>query len=92
MLRAFDGFTGTFPVLCALRLAPLLFVRPGELRQAEWSQFDLDKGEWRYLVTKTDTDHLVPLSTQSIAILRDLHALTGAGRYVSLARAIETDR
>lgn len=82
MLRAFDGFTGTFPVLCALRLAPLLFVRPGELRQAQWSQFDLDKCEWCYLVTKTGTEHLVPLSTQSVAILRELHALSGAGRYV----------
>ncbi|MGF6922225.1 integrase [Paraburkholderia sp. 40] len=69
MLRAFDGFAGTFPVLCALRLAPLLFVRPGELCQAEWSQFDLDKGEWRYLVTRTETEHLVPLSKQSVAIL-----------------------
>ncbi|MGF6922204.1 tyrosine-type recombinase/integrase [Paraburkholderia sp. 40] len=82
MLRAFDGFAGTFPVLCALRLAPLLFVRPGELRQAQWSQFDLDKCEWRYLVTKTESEHLVPLSTQSVAILRELHALSGAGRYV----------
>lgn len=82
MLRAFDGFSGTFPVLCALKLAPLLFVRPGELRKAEWSQIDLDKGEWRYLVTKTETEHLVPLSRQSIAILRELHALTSAGSYV----------
>lgn len=82
MLRAFDGFSGTFPVLCALRLAPLLFVRPGELRQAEWTQFDLDKGEWRYLVTKTNTPHLVPLARQSVAILLDLHELTGNGLYV----------
>ncbi|KVH77560.1 integrase [Burkholderia ubonensis] len=82
MLRSFDGFAGTFPVLCALKLAPLTFVRPGELRKAEWAQFDLDKGEWRYLVSKTKTEHLVPLSTQAIAILRELHALTGAGRYV----------
>ncbi|MGP3659699.1 tyrosine-type recombinase/integrase [Burkholderia gladioli] len=82
MLRAFDGFSGTFPVLCALKLAPMLFVRPGELRQAEWSQFDLDKGEWRYLVTKTKTEHLVPLAAQAVAILRELHALTGAWRYV----------
>jgi integrase len=92
MLRAFDGFTGTFPVLCALRLAPLLFVRPGELRQARWSQFDLDKCEWRYLVTKTETEHLVPLSTQSVAILRELHALSGAGRYVFPARVIASGR
>ncbi|KVD91569.1 integrase [Burkholderia ubonensis] len=82
MLRAFDAFSGTFPVLCALKLAPMLFVRPGELRQAEWVQFDLDKGEWRYLVTKTKTEHLVPLATQAVTILRELHALTGAGRYV----------
>ncbi|MGF6775530.1 integrase [Paraburkholderia sp. GAS334] len=60
----------------------MLFVRPGELRQAEWSQFDLDKGEWRYLVSKTRTEHLVPLSTQAVAILRELHVLTGQGRYV----------
>ena len=82
MLRAFDGFTGTFPVLCALKLAPLLFVRPGELRKAEWSQLDLDKAEWRYLVTKTKTDHLVPLATQAVAILCELHSLTGGGRYL----------
>jgi integrase len=82
MLRAFDAFTGTFPVLCALRLAPLLFVRPGELRSAEWSAIDVDKAEWRYRVSKTKTDHLVPLSTQAVAILRDLYALTGQGRYV----------
>ena len=82
MLRAFDGFSGTFPVLCALKLAPMLFVRPGELRKAEWSSIDLDKAEWRYLVTKTNTEHLVPLATQAVAILRELHALTGTGRYV----------
>ena len=82
MLRAFDGFSGTFPVLCALRLAPMLFVRPGELRQAKRSQFDLDNGEWRYLVTKTKTEHLVPLAMQAVAILRELRALTGNGPYV----------
>ena len=82
MLRAFDGFTGTFPVLCALKLAPMLFVRPGELRQAEWTEFDLDRGEWRYQVSKTNTAHLVPLAAQAVAILRELHALTGEGRYV----------
>ena len=82
MLRAFDGFAGTFPVLCALKLAPMLFVRPGELRQAEWSDIDLDRAEWRYRVTKTGTDHLVPLASQAVAILRELHVLTGRGRYV----------
>jgi len=82
LLRAIDGFKGTFVVRCALLLAPLLFVRPGELRKAEWTGFDLDKAEWRYLVTKTKTEHLVPLAPQAVAILRELHALTGHGHYV----------
>lgn len=82
LLRAIDGFRGTFVVKSALLLAPLLFVRPGELRKAEWSGFDLEKAEWRYLVTKTKTEHLVPLAEQAVAILRDLHALTGRGTYV----------
>lgn len=82
MLRAFDGFAGTFPVQCALRLAPMLFVRPGELRKAEWNGIDLDKAEWRYLVTKTKTEHLVPLASQAVAILKELQALTGGGRFV----------
>ena len=82
LLRAIDGFRGTFIVKSALLLAPLLFVRPGELRKAEWEGFDLDKGEWRYLVTKTNTEHLVPLASQAVAILTELRHLTGGGRYV----------
>jgi integrase len=82
LLRAIDGFRGTFVVSCALKLAPMLFVRPGELRRAEWSGINLDKGEWRYFVTKTKTEHLVPLAAQAVAILRDLHALTGHGLHV----------
>lgn len=82
LLRAIDGFRGTFTVQCALRLAPLFFVRPGELRQAKWDEFDLEKAEWRYLVTKTKTDHLVPLASQAVAALRELQALTGHGEYV----------
>lgn len=82
LLRAIDAFSGTFVVRSALLLAPLLFVRPGELRQAEWAGFDLDKAEWRYFVTKTKTEHMVPLAAQAVAILRELHALTGHGRYV----------
>ncbi|KVM79491.1 integrase [Burkholderia ubonensis] len=82
MLRTFDSFTGTFPTLCALKLSPLLFVRPGELRKAEWSQFDLNKGEWRYIASKTGTDHIVPLARQALTILRELYALTGRYRYV----------
>lgn len=69
-------------VQCALKLAPMLFVRPGELRQARWNNFDLDKAEWKYLVTKTKTEHLVPLPSQAVTILRDLHALTGDSDFV----------
>ena len=82
LLRTLDGYQGTLPVACALRLAPLVFVRPGELRKAEWADIDLDTAEWRYHVTKTDSDHVVPLATQAVAILKELHALTGSGRYV----------
>lgn len=82
LLRSLDGYQGTLPVACALRLAPLVFVRPGELRSAEWEDIDLEAAEWRYHVTKTDSDHIVPLASQAVAILRELHALTGSGRYV----------
>ena len=82
LLRAIDSFKGTLTVQCALRLAPMLFVRPGELRKAEWSDFDMDKAEWRYIVSKTKTDHVVPLADQALTILRDLRPLTGHRRHV----------
>jgi integrase len=82
LLRAIQGFRGTFVVQCALRLAPMFFVRPGELRRAEWKDIDLDKAEWRYFVTKTKTEHSVPLATQAVAVLQELHALTGDRQYV----------
>jgi integrase len=82
MLRALDAFAGTFVVGAALRLAPMLFVRPGELRQAEWSQIDFDRREWRYTISKTKTEHLVPLADQAIEILQELHALTGRWQFV----------
>ena len=84
LLRAMDGFTGTATVASALRLAPLVFVRPGELRHAEWAEIDLGKGEWRIPGErmKMREPHLVPLSSQAVAILRGLHPLTGQGRYV----------
>ena len=82
LLRAVEGFKGTFVVQCALKLAPLFFVRPGELRKAKWVDFDLDKGEWRYFVTKTKTEHLVPLATQALEALRALQGLTGEREYV----------
>ncbi len=78
LLRAIEGFRGTFVVKCALQLAPMFFVRPGELRKALWADIDLEKAEWRYLVTKTRTEHLVPLATQAVETLRELHALTGS--------------
>jgi len=81
-LRVLDGYEGSLIVRCALRLAPLVFVRPGELRRAEWKAIDLEAGEWRFTVAKTDTPHLVPLSRQAGEILRELHPLTGNGRYV----------
>ena len=84
LLRAIEGYEGSFVVRCALRLAPLLFVRPGELRQAEWSEFDLAAAEWRIPATKMKQrdPHLVPLARQAVAILRELEPLTGRGRYV----------
>lgn len=82
ILRAFDAYTGSLVVRCALRLAPLVFVRPGELRTAEWGHIDLEAAEWRYQASKTQTDHIVPLSAQAVAILREIHALTSTGRYV----------
>jgi integrase len=82
ILRAMDGYEGTLTVRCALRLAPLVFVRPGELRKAEWADIDLNAAEWRYTVTKTNTPHIVPLSRQSLEILRELQPLTGRGRFV----------
>lgn len=82
LLRAIDGFNGTFVCQCALKIAPLVFVRPGELRHAQWADIDLNAREWRYLVTKTKTQHIVPLSSQAVEILEDLQALTGNGKYV----------
>lgn len=82
LLRAIDGFNGSLTVQCALKLSPLVFVRPGELRRAKWQDIDLDAREWRYLVSKTNTNHLVPLSTQAVDILTTIHPLSGHGEYV----------
>jgi len=84
LLRAIHAFTGTLQVASALKLAPLVFVRPGELRQAEWAEFDLDAAEWNIPAHKMKMrePHLVPLSSQAVAILRELQPLTGSGRYV----------
>ncbi|MBU4176907.1 MAG: integrase arm-type DNA-binding domain-containing protein [Proteobacteria bacterium] len=82
LLRMLDSYQGSLLVRCALRLLPLLFVRPGELRAMQWADVDLDKGEWSYMVNKTKTPHIVPLSKQAVAILREIYPLTGRGQYV----------
>jgi integrase len=81
-LRAIDGYSGSYVVKSALQLAPLFFVRPSELRRAEWDHINLEAKEWRYLVTKTNTPHIVPLSSQAINILTSLKPLTGNGSFV----------
>lgn len=88
LLRAIDAFRGTYIVKSALLLAPLLFVRPGELRKAEWSEVDLDKGEWNIPAErmKGRKPHLVPLPGQAIQIIRDLQPLTGRGVHVFAGR------
>ncbi len=84
LLRSIEGYKGSFVVLCALKLAPMLFVRPGELRHAEWVEIDLDAKEWRIPAHKMKMreQHIVPLSRQAVEILRELHPLTGSGKYV----------
>lgn len=84
LMRALDGYEGTFVVRCALKLAPLFFVRPGELRQAEWAEIDFVEKQWNIPAEKMKmkNDHIVPLSSQAIAILRELHPLTGHGKFV----------
>jgi integrase len=84
LLRAIQGFEGTFIVQCALQITPYVFVRPGELRHAEWSEIDFDMAEWRIPAEKMKMRvmHIVPLSQQVLAILKELQPLTGSGRYV----------
>ncbi|WP_306590613.1 integrase arm-type DNA-binding domain-containing protein [Geothrix sp. 21YS21S-4] len=82
LLRTVDTYQGTLATRCALRLAPLTFVRPGELRTAEWAAMDLEAAEWRFQASKGGPPHIVPLSTQAMAILKELQPLTGKGRYV----------
>ena len=82
ILRTMDSYEGTLPVRCAMRLTPLLFVRPGELRAAKWEDIDLEERQWRSVVTKTKIPHIVPLSRQAVEILKELRPLTGEGTYV----------
>ena len=80
LLRAIDGYSGLHSVCAALKLAPLVFVRPGELRAATWDEFDLEEAEWRIPAhrTKLRVEHVVPLADQAVAILDDLFPLTGS--------------
>jgi len=84
LLRAIDGYEGGPVTLCALRLAPLVFVRPGELRHAEWAEIDIEQAEWRIPADKMKMrdPHIVPLSKQAVALLNEIRPLTGQGRYV----------
>lgn len=84
LLRAINGYEGNFITQCALKLAPLVFVRPGELRHAEWQEVDIEKAEWRIPAEKMKMKavHIVPLSKQAIAILEDIHTVTGHAKYI----------
>lgn len=82
LLKKLDAYRGGPIVSAALRFAPLVFVRPGEMRQALWADINLDEAEWRYLVSKTKTEHIVPLSRQAVAILREIQLLARRGKYV----------
>jgi len=84
LLRLIDGYEGSFVTKCALKLAPLLFIRPGELRNGEWKELDIDKAEWRIPPERMKMRqlHIVPLSKQAIAVLEELRPLTGSGKYL----------
>ncbi len=84
LLRVMDDYQGRFVTKCALRFAPLVFVRPGELRQAEWEEINFEESEWRIPAHKMKAreKHIVPLSTQAIAILEELQPLTGSGKFI----------
>jgi integrase len=84
LLRAVDSYEGQPETRHALQLLPLVFVRPGELRHAEWSEFDLDAAVWSIPAAKMKMrrDHRLPLSEQAVAILREIHRLTGRGKFV----------
>lgn len=84
LLRAIDNYHGSFIVRCALRLSPLVFTRPGELRHMRWDELDFEKAEWHIPAHKMKLrqPHIVPLSTQSLEILKEIKPLTGSGFYV----------
>ncbi len=82
LLLITSSYSGTLAARVALKLAPLLFCRPGELRHMKWTDLDLDAGAWRYTTSKTKAKHLVPLARQAVDALRELEPLTGRHEYV----------
>jgi len=82
ILNMLDAYQGSATVMAALKLAPMLFVRPGELRTMEWADVDLEAAQWSFTTSKTGTDHIVPLARQAVAILEEQKLHTGQGRYV----------
>ena len=88
LLLDLDDYPGSFTTRCALRLAPLVFVRPGELRKAEWGEIDFEQSLWSIpgFKMKTGKPHLVPLSEQAMEILKEIEQLTGTGQYVFAGR------
>jgi integrase len=84
LMRSIHAYTGHPYAVAALKLSPLVFVRPGELRAAEWAEIDLDAAEWRIPGSKMKMklDHMVPLSAQAVEVLRGIHPMTGHGKYV----------
>ena len=82
LLRTIDAYPGSFVVSTALKIAPYVFVRPGELQHARWEDIDFDACEWRYTTSKTNTPHIVPLVPQVMKLLQELYAFTGNGEWV----------
>lgn len=84
LMRSIDDFDGSFVVKCALKIAPLVFARPGELRKMEWSEIDFDTEQWNIPAEKMKmkVNHLVPLSKQVLVVLKELQSFTGSGKYV----------
>lgn len=98
LMRAIEGYSGTVPVRIALQLASMVFVRPGNIAAAEWSEIDLDAAVWRIPAAKMKgrVEFVTPLPARAVELLRELHALTGRGRYLfpglrSRDRPISTD-
>ena len=82
LLRTIDAYPGSFVVSTVLKIAPYVFVRPGELQHARWEDIDFDACEWRYTTSKTNTPHIVPLVPQVMKLLQELYAFTGNGEWV----------